>query len=151
MKTISVEQKVLLEQLDRSVASAAALLGTADRASGEGEDSPHGTLAQLVFWHEQYVAIARSLALSLEPELLNGTFGELNARARQAHRTESLVLLASRYRDLQQQFRATLEAIQDWSQNFPIKANFTNATVEERVVEITAHIDRHVARFQRNS
>ena len=72
----------ILEHLNRTVIDAAAFFASADERLFDGHQSAHGVMAQLVFWHEQYVAVAQALVDGRDPELKAGTFEHLNQVAR---------------------------------------------------------------------
>ncbi|MFN8562528.1 MAG: hypothetical protein U0703_13135 [Anaerolineae bacterium] len=74
MKTKEIVHDELLDRLNRTVIDAAAYFASADESLFDGRHTAHGVLAQLVFWHEQYVSVAGALLQGRTPTLKGGSF-----------------------------------------------------------------------------
>ncbi len=121
------------EALNRSVSDSAAYFARVSPVLGDGRHTAHGVLAQLVFWHERHVEVARALVEGCEPNLIHGTVEMLNAGARHRYARDSMVDLAQRLSVLQQELDGLLARLPDWSVNFPLKRDSGFCNVEERV------------------
>ncbi len=74
-----------------------ASLPDASLAHRDGPEwGPREALIHLVFWHEQYAAIAEAPAAGREPALVRGTFKEWNARAVERERDVPVPALLAR-------------------------------------------------------
>lgn len=149
MATRSILREEVLERLNHTVIEAAAFLAAADERLSDGHHSAHGVLAQLVFWHEQYVETARALLEGRNPVLKAGSFERLNQTARSQYASDSKTMLAYDLSCLQKEFDHIVQQIEDWSVNFPIKYDGATKTLIEQVVEIEAHIRHHILRLKR--
>ena len=138
----------VLNRLNTTVIDAAAFFAGADQARSDGHQTAYGVLAQLVFWHEQYVTIARALVDGRNPELKVGSFDHLNQVARSTFASDSMTMLAYDLSCLQKEFDALVRRLPDWSVNFPIKRDSEPISLHERLSEIETHIRRHVQRFR---
>ena len=70
--------EAVLDRLNGTVIEAAAFLASVDENLSDGNQTAHGVLAQLVFWHEQYIQAALALLAGRDPELKPGSFERLN-------------------------------------------------------------------------
>ncbi len=139
----------VLERLNRTVADAAAFFASADDSLFDGRQTAHSVLAQLVFWHEQYVSIAGALRQERAPNLKAGSFERLNQVARNTYANESMAMLAYDLSCLQKEFDALARQLPDWSINFPMKQDSEPRSLGERLSEIETHIRHHVERLRR--
>ncbi len=128
---------------------AAAYLATTDQSLTDGRHTAYGVLAQLVFWHEQYVSVAGALLQGRPPILKAGSFEHLNQVARSNFSGDSMTMLAYDLSCLQKEFDAILRKLPDWSVNFPIKTDSEPRSLEQRLMEIEEHIRRHVQTLKR--
>jgi hypothetical protein len=135
--------------LNRTVAEAVAFFTRVDDQLSDGQQTARQVLAHLVFWHREYAEIARHLAQGTLPELRTGTFAELNAEASREFGREPMTALAVRLAFLQKVLDRTLRRLPHWRIAFPAKVGGKLCSVEERIVEIEAHIRNHVAHLQR--
>ena len=140
----------VLDRLNRTVIEAAAFFASADESQFDGHNTAHGVLAQLVFWHEQYVSVAGALLQEREPNLKAGSFDRLNQIARSNFAGDSMTMLAYDLSCLQKEFDAILRQLPDWSVNFPIKNDSETFSLSERLVEIEQHIRQQVQRLKRS-
>jgi len=140
----------ILDHLNRTVLDAAAFFATAEESLFDGHQSAHGVLSQLVFWHEQYVAVVQALLDKRMPQLKAGSFGRLNQVARSHYSSDSMTMLAYDLSCLQKEFDAILRRLPDWSINFPIKNDSPPCPLNERLLEIDTHIRQHVLRLKRS-
>ncbi|MBK8022791.1 MAG: hypothetical protein IPK19_15490 [Chloroflexi bacterium] len=138
----------VLESLNRTVLESAAYFGSAHEALFDGHQSAHAVLAQLVFWHKQYVRTLRDLAQGDEPTLLVGTFAQINQRARREYASYGMVMLAHEFSCAHRDLVEALNQLPDWSIDFPIKRDGDHMSIDQRLLEIEGHIHRHVQRFQ---
>jgi hypothetical protein len=150
MKTIEKTHDEILDRLSRTVIEAAAFFANADESLFDGHHTAHGVLAQLVFWHEQYVAIAGALLQGRVPNLKVGSFERLNQIARSTFASDSMTMLAYDLSCLQKEFDALLRQLPDWSVNFPIKGDSVPCSLHDRLVEIEQHIHQHVLSLKRS-
>ena len=139
----------LLEALNRTVADAAAYLCCVDETLSDGHQTARGVLAQMVYWHEQYLSIAKAICEGRKPELRQGTYESINAIARQRYAAEPQTFLASRLAAVQHELDEYLRAIPDWSVNFPVKHDSGFCTLGERVRLIEEHIRNRVTILKR--
>ncbi len=139
----------VLERLNRTVIEAAAYLATADEGLTDGRYTAFGVLAQLVFWHEQYVSVAGALLQGRPPTLKAGTFERLNQVARSNYSSDSMTMLAYDLSCLQKEFAAIARKLPDWSVNFPIKHDSEPLSLADRLVEIERQIRCYVQRLKR--
>lgn len=149
MTSQTPNREELLEALNRTVADAAAYLCCVDETLSDGHQTARGVLAQMVYWHEQYLAIARAICEGRSPELRQGTYDSINAIARQKYASEPQPFLAHRLSAVQQELDACLRSIPDWSVNFPVKHDSGFCTVGERVRLIEEHIRNRVTILKR--
>ncbi len=138
-----------LTELDRAVADAAAFFADADESLAVGHQTAREALSHFVFWHREYVRIIRAIAAGRKPRLRVGKFREFNARATREFEHTSLLRLVEQLVQLQSILERLLVVLPDWRINFPIKAGGKHTSVAERVPQITAHIENHVARLRR--
>ncbi|MDX1613200.1 MAG: DinB family protein [Candidatus Promineifilaceae bacterium] len=138
-----------LADLERAVNQAAAYLAEADEALWDGHQTAREVLAHLVFWHREYLTVARALAQEEEPSLKQGTFAELNAAAAREFADVPLDRLARRWLALQVALNAVLRRLPDWQADFPVKHGGRKKAVVKRVAGIQAHIRHHLRRLQR--
>jgi hypothetical protein len=143
--------EAVLDRLNGTVIEAAAYLATADEKLSDGRQTAHGVLAQLVFWHEQYVKTARALLGGRTPELKSGSFERLNQAARTKYASDSMTMLAYDLSSLQKEFDTLVRQLPDWSIDFPIKQDSTPCTLMLRLEEIESHIRQHVLRLKKSS
>lgn len=141
--------EAMLDRLNRTVIEAAAYLAATEASRFDGHQTAHGVLAQLVFWHEQYVAVAGALLQGRELNLKAGSFERLNQIARSNFAGDSMTMLAYDLSCLQKEFAAILRQLPDWSVNFPIKNDSEPCSLSDRLVEIDQHIRQHVQRLKR--
>jgi hypothetical protein len=151
MKTIERTHDEILERLNRTVIEAAAFFASANESLFDGQHTAHGVLSQLVFWHEQYVAIAGALLQGRAPSLKAGSFERLNQIARSTFSSDSMTMLAYDLSCLQKEFDALIRQLPDWSVSFPIKNDSTPCSLNDRLVEIEQHVRQHVLRLKRSS
>ena len=139
----------LLEALNRTVADAAAYLCCVDETLSDGHQTAHGVLAQMVYWHEQYLSIAKAMCEGRSPELRQGTYESINAVARQKYAAEPQPFLAHKLSSVQREFDECLRAIPDWSVNFPVKHDSGFCTLGERIRLLEEHIRNRVTFLKR--
>lgn len=147
-KTLTHEE--ILDSFNRTVADAAAYLCCVDEKLTDGHQSAHGVLAQMVFWHEQYLQILRALVAGKQLDLHSGTFDSINMIARQQYGRESLPMLAHQLTVTHREVDAVLRKITDWSLNFPVKQDSGYCSIAERIRLIDAHIYNRVALLKRS-
>jgi hypothetical protein len=117
----------------------------------DGRNTAHGLLAQLVFWHERHVEVARALAVGAPPELISGTVEALNAGARHRYAREPMVMLAQKLSSLQDELDSLLCGLPDWTVNFPLKRDSGFCNVEERVLLLEETVRNRMAILKRAS
>jgi hypothetical protein len=149
MTTNETIHEEVLDRLNRTVIEAAAFFAGADESLFDGRHTAHGVLAQLVFWHEQYVSVAGALIQGRVPILKAGSFERLNQMARSNFAGDSMTMLAYDLSCLQKEFDALVRQLPDWSISFPIKSDSELCPLSERLVEIEQHIRQHVQRLKR--
>lgn len=149
MKVKEYLHEEVLDRLNRTVIEAAAYFATADESLFDGHHTAHGVLAQLVFWHEQYVSVAGALLQGRDPILKAGSFDRLNQIARSNFAGDSMTMLAYDLSCLQKEFDAILRQLPDWSVNFPIKTDGEPIRLYDRLIEIEQHIRQHMQRMKR--
>lgn len=147
-KTIKYEE--IQESFNRTVTDAAAYLCCVDEKLTDGHQSAHGVLAQMVFWHEQYVNILKAIVEGRQPDLVSGSFDSINMVARQKYAREPMTLLAHQLTVTHQEVDALLSALPDWSVNFPVKQDSGYCSVAERIRLIDAHIFNRVTLLKRS-
>lgn len=140
---------MILESFNQTVADAAAYLCCVDERLTDGHQAAHGVLSQMVFWHEEYLQIARAIVAGQEPILHGGTFDSINMIARQKYAREAMPMLAHRLTTVHHELEAVLRSITDWSLNFPVKQDSGYCSVGERIRLIDAHIHNRVALLKR--
>lgn len=138
-----------LSALDRTVGDAVVFFAQVDETLADGHQTAREVLSHLVFWHREYVAVARALTADRKPELKSGTFASLNALASQEFRDRSLPDLAERLAGLQRELDAALASLPDLGANFPVKRGGRYWSVEDRVPTIESHIRNHVRHLKR--
>lgn len=148
MATKADERDELLAKLDETVTNVAACFAKMARRETVGQDTAFAVLARLVFWHQQYVNIARDLVVGRKPHLLTGSFETLNAKARVQYWNQSMLSLVFTLKSLQTELRQLLLQLPDWSVNFPVKFDSEKMTVAERVAEINSVIAMHTKHFE---
>ena len=135
--------------LNRTLGDAAAFFAQVDETLSDGHQTARQCLSHLVFWHREYVNIARDLVAGRQPGLRHGTFKSLNAQASQEFQYESLPELAGLLVELQHQLDALLRALPDSQVHFPLKQGGHPWRVADLVPRIEAHIRNHVDRMKR--
>ncbi len=143
--------EAVLDRLNGTVIEAAAFLASVDENLSDGNQMAHGVLAQLVFWHEQYVQTALALLAGRDPELKPGSFERLNQAARSRYASDSMTMLAYDLSCLQKEFDALVRQLPDWSIDFPIKQDSSPCTLMLRLEEIESHIRQHLLRLKRKA
>jgi len=138
-----------LATLDRTVMEAVRYFRSVDERLTDGNQTARDVLSHLVFWHREYVCVARALGEQRQPALRSGTFAELNRQASWEFRYYSMRELAEKLECLQEQLVAALCALPDWTVNFPVKEGGRTWSVEERVPTIESHIRNHVSRLKK--
>ena len=138
-----------LTSLNRTLSDAAAFFAQVDEALSDGHQTARQCLSHLVFWHREYVNIARDLVAGRQPGLRHGTFKSLNAQASQEFQEESLPELAGLLVEFQLQLDALLRALPDSQAHFPLKLGGHPWRVVDLVLRIEAHIRNHVVRMKR--
>lgn len=139
----------ILEVLNRTVADVAAFFATSSPILSDGRHTAHGILAQMVFWHERHVEVARALAGGYEPNLIGGTIEALNAAARHRYARESMVMLAQNLSALQSELDGLLRQLPDWSVNYPLKNDSGFCNVEERVLLLEENLHNRLTLMKR--
>ena len=139
----------LLLSLRHTVADAALAFATVDERLANGNQTALESLAHLVFWHREYVAIAQALIAGRKPDLRSGTFTGLNLLAYREFAGQPLPALARCLITLQELLEAALRHLPDWEINFPVKQGGRYWSIDERVSAIEAHIRHHVLQFRR--
>lgn len=109
-------------------------------------------LVHLVFWHEQYASIIKAILSGKKPELLIGTFKELNAYAVEKNRTESISTLLKRLAEAQKDLeRLTNKAA---TKNIRLQLSFREGSkmwqFEEALDKIEKHIRGHLIKLKRH-
>ena len=138
-----------LTTLNLTSGDAAAFFAQVDEALSDLHQTARQCLSHLVFWHREYVNIARDLLAGRQPGLRHGNFKSLNAQASQEFQDESLPELAGLLVDLQRQLDAWLRALPDSQAHFPLKQGGHPWRVVDLVPRIEAHIRNHVDRLKR--
>lgn len=136
-----------LANLSAAVGDAAEFLSKADESLADDFQTSREVLSHLVFWHREYVKIARAICRGSEPAFRVGKYRELNALAATEFRQISMPALAARLLRLQKQLAALGSAIPPVS--FPLKENATCHTLDEWAPQIEAHIRGHLLRLSR--
>jgi hypothetical protein len=149
--TQNVNLHEALDRLNKTVIDAAAFFASADESLSDGRHTAHGVLAQLVFWHEQYVETARALLEHRDPPLKAGSFARLNQVARSNFSSDSMTMLAYDLSCLEKQFDGIVRELPDWSINFPIKNDGEPCSLNERLIEIEQHVRHHIQQLKRNA
>ncbi len=126
-----------------------AYFASVDENLSDGHQTAHGILAGLVFWHKQYVSIARALISGSTPDLLSGTYEGLNHNARQHALGTSMIMMAYNLSCEQREFAELVQQIPDWTVNFPVKQDSEPCSLSDRLVEIEASIRQHMHRLER--
>lgn len=143
--------EAVLDRLSGTVIEAAAFLASVDENLSDGNQTAHGVLAQLVFWHEQYVHTARALLSGRTPDLKSGSFERLNQAARSRYASDSMTMLAYDLSCLQKEFDVLVRQLPDWSIDFPIKQDSPPRTLMLRMEEIESHIRQHMLRLKKKA
>jgi len=130
-----------LTTLNLTSGDAAAFFAQVDEALSDLHQTARQCLSHLVFWHREYVNIARDLLAGRQPGLRHGNFKSLNAQASQEFQDESLPELAGLLVDLR--------ALPDSQPHFPLKQGGHPWRVVDLVPRIEAHIRNHVDRLKR--
>lgn len=139
----------ILESFHRTIADAAAYLCCVDEKLTDGHQSAHGVLAQMVFWHEEYLRILHAIAAGEQPNLHSGTYEVINLIARQKYANETMPILAHQLTIIHKQLEDALRALPDWSINFPVKQDSGYCSIAERIRLIDAHIFNRVTLLKR--
>ena len=139
----------ILNRLNQTVIQSTAYFANVDPNLSDGHQTAHGILAGLVFWHKQYVAIARALIDGKTPDLLVGTYEGLNRNARQHALGTSMIMMAYNLSCEQREFAELVQQIPDWTINFPVKQDSEPCSLSDRLVEIEANVRQHMHRLER--
>ena len=137
-----------LAMLRQTVDDAVFFFMTVDEAEA-GYPTAHEHLSQLLFWHREYLGIARALAHGERPTLRGGTLAQLNRLGVQASEHQPLSVLAQQLAEVQDQLEEALRALPDWQIPFPVKQGGRPRTVERRVRAIEAQLRHHLERLAR--
>jgi len=138
-----------LTSLNRTLGDATAFFAQVDETLSDGHQTARQCLSHLVFWHREYVNIARDLAASRQPGLRHGTFKSLNAQASQEFQDESLPELAGLLDEFQRQLDPLLRALPDIEAPFSLKQGGHPWRVADLVPRIETHVRNHVNRMKR--
>ncbi len=139
----------MLASLDGAVMEAANFFRDLDESLSDGNQTAHEVLSHLVFWHREYVNVARALAECRQPTLRAGTFAQLNAQAYREFERYPMHELADCLASLQEQLVWLLQQLSYWRMDFPVKQGGHFWSVEDRIPSIEAHIRNHVVRLKR--
>lgn len=138
-----------LTTLNHTIADAAAFFAGVNETLSDGNQTARQCISHLVFWHREYVNIARDLAAGRQPGLRHGTFHSLNAQASQEFQDESLPELAGLLVEFQHHLDTLLRALPDNQAQFPLKQGGHPWQVAELVPRIEAHVRSHLVRMKR--
>jgi hypothetical protein len=142
--------EVELEKLRSAVASFVDFI--AKLPAGDLAPAPWGpreVLTHLVFWHETMVSTIEALLAGRTPDLPQGTFAEVNARAVASNRDVPVDRLLERFGAAQSQLErlATLDATRSLA--IPVKEGSTLRSIGELITRVEAHIRNHEAKLRR--
>lgn len=146
-RTHSLEQ--VFAHMQCTAADAAMLFRNIDEQTDDGFQAARQVLAHLVFWHREYVKIARSALNGKPPELRHGTYSSLNALAHQEFRDRSMSNLTDQFMTLQSELIEISEALQSRRVKLPFKEGGQVLNLEDWLRRIQAHVLGHVRRFHR--
>ena len=149
MKPQPAEHEQLISALDAAVAEAETFFRGTDENLRAGEQTARKSLAQLIFWHLEYVHVVEALVAGRVYSPTHGTLTELNALAARQVPDEPMRVLARRLSYRQKQLAKRLRRLTDWSLSFPLRADDTSCSVAGRILRAEAHIRSQVARLRR--
>jgi hypothetical protein len=143
------EREQLLAGLERAVARAAAFFSVMDEDLFDGYQTARDVLSHLLFWHREYVLIARALVNGRRPPLRTGSFAMLNAQATEEFSRMDWPDMVECLQTLQEELDAVLCCLPEWQMNFPVKKGSRFCNTAQRISKIESHILGHVARLER--
>jgi hypothetical protein len=138
-----------LAALDRSVACAVEFFGQINEELSDGHQTAREVLSHLVFWHDANVGVAWALVTHRMPPLFVGSSCELNSRATEALRSESMDALCQMLVYRQRQLVRALYRLPDWAVEIQVKSGDRSVSVAQHLCDLDAHIRGHVMRLKR--
>ncbi len=101
----------------------------------------------LVFWHEQYVAIARALLEGERSRLVTGSFKQANARAVETNRADSINSLLARLAAAQAELSRGYPAASGLT--IALKAGAKARPYDDAMARVKAHVREHLRKLKR--
>lgn len=141
--------QLILSELAKTVDAAAAFFMETEESLNDGYQSAREVLSHLVFWHREYMIVAKTLVAGEKPRLKKGTYAELNAAATCEFEGQTMEELAHLLVEYQTSLEGTLLCLPDWGVVFPVKYGGRLKNVADRLKDIEAHIRNHVDKLQR--
>ena len=138
-----------LAALDHSVASAVAFFRQIDEELSDGHETAREVLSHLVYWHNANVGIAWALVTHRVPPFFTGRYIDLNAKATDALRSESIDALCHMFAHRQRQLVRALRRLPDWGIEFPVKDGCLTVSAARHLHDTDAHIRGHIMRLKR--
>jgi hypothetical protein len=149
MTQLSVEQDKRLNSLAETVSAAAVYLGQVDECLSDGYQTARQVLSHLVFWHREYVSIAKFLVEGRQSVLRKETYPQLHAAAACEFENISMADMAHLLLEYQAKLDEVLRRLPDWEIMYPVKYGGRQKSVTGRLPEIESHIGHHLKRLQR--
>ena len=140
----------LLTQVDEAVERIIqAVHGTINPESLRVDDwSVQDTLGHIAFWHESFARNVKALVEGREPEVLEGSYPDLNRMGVERSRHMSVGQIAGRIRRAQRVIRHSIFALPADTQ-IPYRKGSRAYTPDEHLVIVRDHIVAHLNRIEK--
>ena len=140
----------LLEQLDDAVELIIAAVREIEHPESLRVDdwSAKDTLGHIAFWHESFARNVSALADGRDPDLLAGTYPDLNQRGVEASRAMSVGRIAGRIRRAQATIRRSIVKLRA-DTAIPYRKGSREYSPGEHLVMVRGHIIAHLHRVER--
>ena len=141
---------VLLEQLEEAVRQIIAAVSEIEHPESFRVDdwSAKDTLGHIAFWHESFARNVNALVNGKKPDVLEGTYPDLNQRGVEASRAMSVGGIAGRIRRAQATIARCIVKLPAGTA-IPYRKGSRDYSPEEHLVTVRSHVIAHLHRVER--
>jgi hypothetical protein len=143
-------RRVLLEQLDETVECIIKTVTRTPKPETLQVDdwTVKDTLGHIAFWHESFARNVRALADGRQPDVLEGTYPDLNQRGVERSRSMSVGQIAGRIRRAQVVIRQCIARLPA-DIMIPYRKGSRDYSPDEHLITVRGHIVAHLHRIEK--
>jgi hypothetical protein len=143
-------RRVLLEQLDEAVRQIIAAVSEIEHPESFRVDdwSAKDTLGHIAFWHESFARNVNALVNGKKPDVLEGTYPDLNQRGVEASRPMTVGRIAGRIHRAQSTIRRCIINLPA-DTAIPYRKGSRDYSPDEHLATVRGHIIAHLHRVER--